>query len=58
MARGIPIMITGAAAGTLAHLRGSGSFTRWIERFGGVLMLGAAAYFYYQASIYFGWLSP
>lgn len=30
----------------------------WIERFGGVLMLAAAAYFYYQASIYFGWVSP
>jgi cytochrome c-type biogenesis protein len=58
LARGVPIVITGAAAGTLSHLRGSGSLTRWIERFGGVLMLAAAAYFYYQASIYFGWVSP
>lgn len=58
LARGVPIMIAGAAAGTLAHLRRSGPLTRWIERFGGALMLAAAAYFYYQALIYFGWVSP
>lgn len=58
LARGIPIVVAGTAAGTLAHLRRSGSLTRWIERLGGALMLTAAAYLYYQAAIYFGWVSP
>lgn len=58
LARGIPIVLAGTIAGSLAHLRHTGTFTRSVERLGGVLMLAAAAYFFYQAAIYAGWLAP
>lgn len=58
LARGIPIVVVGTVAGTLAHLPHTRGFIRWIERVGGALMLAAAAYFFYQAAIYFGWLMP
>jgi cytochrome c-type biogenesis protein len=58
LARGIPIVLVGTIAGSLAHLRHTGTFTRVVERLGGVLMLAAAAYFFYQAAIYTGWLAP
>jgi len=58
LARGIPIMLAGTIAGSLAHLRYTGTFTRSVERVGGVLMLAAAMYFFYQAAIYAGWLAP
>ncbi|MBX6329107.1 MAG: sulfite exporter TauE/SafE family protein [Pseudolabrys sp.] len=58
LARGIPIVLVGTVAGSLAHLRHTGTFTRSVERLGGVLMLAAAAYFFYQAAIYAGWLAP
>jgi cytochrome c-type biogenesis protein len=58
LARGVPIVLAGAAAGALAHLRSTGPFIRWVERVGGTLMLVVAAYFFYQAAIYAGWLAP
>lgn len=58
LARGIPIVAAGTAAGILAHLRRTRGFIRWAERAGGVLMLAAALYFLYQAAIFAGWLSP
>jgi cytochrome c-type biogenesis protein len=58
LARGIPIVAAGTAAGTVAHLRRTRGFIRWTERAAGVLMLAAALYFLYQAAIYAGWLSP
>ena len=58
LARGIPIVAAGSAAGILAHLRRTREFIRWAERVGGVLMLTAALYFLYQAAIFAGWLSP
>lgn len=58
LARGVPILVAGTAVGSLTNLRHSGSFIRWIERLGGAAMLAAAAYYIYQAMIYFGWLSP
>ena len=56
LARGVPIVLAGTVAGTLAHLRRTREFIVWIERTGGVLMLAAAAYFLYQAAIYAGLL--
>ena len=35
-----------------------GGFIRWAERGAGVLMLVAALYFFYQAAVYAGWLTP
>ena len=58
LARGIPIVVAGTAAGTVAHLRQTYRFTLWVERTGGVLMLAAALYFLYQAAVYAGWLPP
>lgn len=58
LARGIPIVVAGTAAGRLAHLRHTRQFTLWAERAGGALMLAAALYFLYQAAIYAGWLPP
>jgi cytochrome c-type biogenesis protein len=58
LARGIPLVAAGTAAGILAHLRRTRGFIRWAERAGGVLMLAAALYFLYQAGIFAGWLTP
>jgi cytochrome c-type biogenesis protein len=58
LARGIPVVAAGTAAGTLAHLRRTRAFVRWAERAGGVLMLAAALYFLYQAAVFAGWLTP
>jgi cytochrome c-type biogenesis protein len=58
LARGVPIMLAGTVAASLKHLRHTGTFTRSVERVGGVLMLTAAAYFFYQGAIYAGWLAP
>lgn len=58
LARGIPIVVAGTAAGSLAHLRYTRRFTLWAERAGAALMLAAALYFLYQAALYAGWLTP
>lgn len=58
LARGIPVVVAGTAAGSLAHLRHTRQFTLWAERAGGMLMLLAALYFLHQAAVYAGWLSP
>lgn len=58
VARGVPIVVAGVASGSLAHLKQTRRFTVWAERIGGVLMLAAALYFFYQAAFYAGWLSP
>ncbi len=57
LARGIPIVVAGSAAGSLAHLGHTRRFALWAERIGGALMMAAAAYFFYQAAVYAGWLS-
>lgn len=56
VARGIPIVAAGTAAGTLARLRGTRGFIRWVERAGGALLLAAALYFFYQAAVYAGYV--
>lgn len=58
LARGVPVVAAGTAAGLLAHLRRADAFVRWVERMGGVLLLAAALFFLYQGSLYAGWLSP
>jgi cytochrome c-type biogenesis protein len=45
LARGVPIVAAGTVVGTLAHLRRTGPFTRWVERLSGALLLVAAAHF-------------
>jgi cytochrome c-type biogenesis protein len=58
VARGIPIVLAGTAAGTIARLRGTRRFVTLAERIGGALLLAAALYFLYRAAVYAGWLSP
>lgn len=58
IARGVPIVLAGTAAGFVKNLRHSQHYVSWVERVGGVLMLAAAVYFVYQAAFYAGWLAP
>jgi len=58
LARGIPIVVAGTMAGSLAQLRHTRQFTLWAERIGGGIMMAAAIYFFYQAAVYAGWLPP
>jgi|SRR5688572_3736762 len=58
IARGIPIVLAGAVAGRVSHLRRTRRFILWVERVSGILVLAAAAYFLLQAAIYAGWLKP
>lgn len=58
LARGIPLLLVGAAAETI---KGVPRLTLWvpkIERAGGVLLLLAALYFLYQSAVYAGLLAP
>lgn len=58
VARGIPIVLAGTVAGTLARWRGTPRFIMFAERTAGVLMLAAAIYFFFRAAVYAGWLTP
>lgn len=58
LARGIPLLIAGAAAGTI---KTAPRFTLWvprIEQASGILLLLAAAYFLYQSALYVGLVAP
>ena len=58
LARGIPLLIVGAATETIKSVP---SFMMWvpkIERAGGVLLLLAAVYFLYQSAVYAGLVPP
>jgi cytochrome c-type biogenesis protein len=57
VSRGIPIVVVGTAAGTLAHRPHTYRFALWAERVGAAFTLAAALYFLYQALVYSGWLS-
>ena len=58
IARGIPILVAGTAAGALKRLEHLASWVPIIERTGGGLLLIAAFYFLYQSAVYKGWLPP
>lgn len=55
IARGIPIVLAGTTAASLANKKNTGNFTLWAERIGGGLLVAAALYFAWQAAIYAGW---
>ncbi len=58
LARGVPLLIVGAAAETI---KGVPRFTMWvpkIERASGVLLLLTAVYFLYQSAVYARLLAP
>lgn len=58
IARGIPIVLVGGLAASVKHLRRTRKFVLWVERISGILLLLAAAYFAYQATVYAGWIAP
>ena len=55
--RGVPVVAAGGVTGTLKRLLRSWILVERFERFGGVLLLLAAAWFAYQAVVYSGWMS-
>jgi cytochrome c-type biogenesis protein len=58
IARGVPLLVAGAAAGALTGLE---RFARWvptIERVSGILLLIAALYFLYQSGAAAGFVPP
>lgn len=58
LARGVPIVVAGTAAGRLAHLRHTRGFVLWTERAAGALLLVAALFFLHQAAVYAEWWPP
>jgi cytochrome c-type biogenesis protein len=54
VARGLPLVVAGAAAGSIKHLRHMAPIVPKVERAGGALVLAAALYFAYQAAGYAG----
>ncbi len=58
MARGIPIIVIGSAAGAIKQTERFSSWIPRIERTSGALILLAAPYFAYQAAAYAGWAPP
>lgn len=58
LARGLPLIIVGAATGTIPYLGRLAPWIPRIERAGGVLLLVSAIYFLYQGAIAGGLISP
>ena len=58
LARGIPLLLAGAATGTVKHVRRFATWVPAIERASGSLMLLASLYFFYQAAAYAGFVTP
>lgn len=58
IARGVPLLIAGAATGAAMHLRRATAWIPRIERAGGALLLLVAVYFLYQSAAYAGFVPP
>ena len=58
IARGVPLLIAGAATGAAMRLRGVTAWVPRIERAGGALLLLVAAYFLYQSAAATGMVPP
>lgn len=58
LARGVPLLVAGAATGAVGHLRALTPWIPRIERAGGVLVLIAAGFFLYQGAAYAGLVPP
>jgi cytochrome c-type biogenesis protein len=57
VARGLPLIAAGAATGAVKHMRRTAAMVPRIERAGGVLVLLAAGYFFYNSAVSAG-LTP
>ncbi len=58
LARGVPLLLAGTAAGMVKHLRLFATWVPKIERTGGILLLIAALFFLYQSAAYMGLVTP
>ena len=58
LARGVPLLVAGTAAGMVKHLRRFATWVPKIERTGGILLLIAALFFLYQSAAYMGLVAP
>lgn len=58
LARGVPLLIAGVAAGTIKHVRRFATWVSTIERASGLLLLVAALYFLYQSAAATGIFPP
>lgn len=58
IARGVPLLIAGAATGAAMRLHRAATWVPRIERAGGALLLLVALYFFYQSGTYAGVVPP
>lgn len=58
LARGLPLVVAGAAAGAVKHVRHLAPLVPQIERAGGILVLISAAYFFYSSAVFAGLAPP
>ena len=58
LARGLPLIVAGAATGAVKHMRKLAPLVPRIERVGGVLVLIGAAFFFYQSAVHAGLAPP
>jgi cytochrome c-type biogenesis protein len=58
LARGLPLLVAGAATGAIKQMRRAMPLVPKIERWGGALVLIAAIYFLYQSAVYAGLTPP
>ncbi len=58
LARGLPLLLAGTAAGMLKQVQRAATWVPAIERAGGSLLLLAAVYFFYQTAAYAGFVTP
>ncbi len=58
LARGVPLLVAGTAAGMIKHLRRFATWVPAVERAGGIMLLFAALFFLYQSAAYMGLVTP
>ena len=58
LARGVPLLLAGTAAGMVTRAHRAATWIPAIERAGGVLLLLAAVFFLYQSAAYAGFATP
>ncbi len=58
LARGVPLLVAGTAAGMVTQVHRAAAWVSAIERTGGVLLLLAAVFFLYQSAAYAGFATP
>ncbi len=58
LARGVPLLVAGMAAGMVTQVHRAATWVPAIERASGILLLLAAVFFLYQSAAYAGFATP